>query len=106
MASFKDDVYAAEHKCDNAAFVSLVMVQRHTLNPCYLYLTSYSTFNQVFTKNHISDLEKVRISLRAGCNTGTSISDKKGMIRGAINTWLVRTGIVSIASIPHMEHDG
>ena len=106
MAAVDDDVYAAEDEYNGAAFVLPVMVQRHRLNPHYLYLDSCLAFNQVFRENHISDLEQVRISLRAGCNTGTSTSDEKGMILGAIKTWLVRTGIVNLASIPQMERNG
>ena len=60
----------------------------------------------MFTKNHISDLEQVSISLRARCNEGTSTFDEKGIILGAIKVWLVRTGIVNLASIPQMERDG
>ena len=62
----KDNIYAAEDKYNGVAFVLPVMVQRRTLNPHYLYLDSCWAFNQVFTENHISDLEQVRISLRAG----------------------------------------
>ena len=106
VADVEDDVYAAEDEYDGVAFVSLVMVQRQTLNPHYLYLDSCSTFKQVFTANHISDLERVRISLRAGCNTGTSTSDGKGMVLGAIRAWLIRIGIANLASIPQMERNG
>ena len=105
VASFGDDVYATEDKYKGVAFVSPVMVQGHTLDLYYLCLDSCLVFNQVFTKNHISDLELVRISSRAGCNTGTSTSDEKEMILGAIKAWLVRTGIVNLASIPQMEQD-
>ena len=59
----------------------------------------------MFTENHISDLDQVRISLRAGCNTGTRTSDEKGLILGTIKAWLIRTGIANLASIPQMEHD-
>ena len=97
VADVDDDVYAAEDKYTGVAFVLPGMVQWRTLNPHYLYLDSCSAFNQVFTENHISDLEQVRISLRAGCNAGTSTSDKKGMVLGAIKAWLVRTGIVNLA---------
>ena len=93
-------MYGAEDEYDGVAFVLPVMVQRRTLNPHYLYLDSCSAFNQVFTENHISDLEQVRISLRAGCNSGTSTSDEKGMILGAIKAWLVCTGIENLTSIP------
>ena len=102
-ASFEDAIYTTEDKYNGVAFVSPVMVQSRTLTPHYLYLDSCSAFNQVFTENHISDLQQVRISLRAGCNTRTSMSNEKGMILGAIKTWLVRTGIVNLASIPQME---
>ena len=96
-------MYVVEDEDDGVAFVSPVMVQRRTFNPHYLYLASCSAFNQVFTENHISDLEQVRIFLRAGCNTGTSTSDEKDMILGAIKAWLVRTRIINLASIPQME---
>ena len=100
VADVKDDVYGAEDEYDGVAFVLPVMVQRRTLNPHYLYLDSCLPFNQVFTENHISDLERVRISLRVGCNAGANTSDEKGMVLGAIKALLVRTGIVNIASIP------
>ena len=106
MAAFDNVIYSAEDEYDNVAFVSSVLVQRRTLNPHYLYLDSCLAFNQVFTENHISDLEQVRISLRAGCNAGTSTFNKKGMILGAIKAWLVRTGIATLAAIPQMERDG
>ena len=69
VADVEDDVYGAEDKYGGVAFVLPVMVQRRTLKPHYLYFDSCSAFSQVFTENHISDLEQVRISLRAGCNT-------------------------------------
>ena len=100
MAVIDDDIYAAEDKYDGVAFVSTVLVQQRTLTPHYLYLDSCSAFNQVFTENNVSDLEQVRFSLRAVCNTGTSKPDEKGMILGAIKVWLVRTMIANLASIP------
>ena len=99
-------MYAAEDEYDGVAFFSPVMVQRRMLNPHYLSLDSCSAFNQLFTENYITDLERVRILLRAGCNAGTSTSDEKGMVLGAIMAWLVRTGIVNLASIPQMESNG
>ena len=98
-------MYAAEDEYDGVAFVLPVMVQQRTLNPHCLYLDSCSAFNQLFTENHITDLERVRISLGAGCNAGTSTSDEKGMVLGAIRTWLVRTGIANLASIPQMKRN-
>ena len=80
VAFLDNNGYAAKDKYNGAAFVLTVLVQHHMLNPHYLYLDSCSVFNQVFTENHISDLMQVRISLRAGCNTGTSTSDKQGRI--------------------------
>jgi hypothetical protein len=106
VVSLDNDVYTTEDKYNNVAFVLPVLVQRHTPNPHYLHLDSCLAFNQVFTKNHISDLEQVRISLRAGCNTGTSTPDKQGMILGAIKAWLVRSGITNLASLPHLERKG
>ena len=84
VADVENDVYKAEDKYDGVAFILPVMVQRRTLKPHYLYLDSCLAFNQVFTENHILDLEQVRMSLRARCNAGTSTSDEKGMILGAI----------------------
>ena len=106
VADAKDDVYRSEDEYDGITFVSPAMVQRRTLNPPYLYLDGCSAFNQVFTENHISDLEQVRISLRAGYNAVTNTSDKKGMILGATKEWLVRTGITNLASVPQMKRNG
>ena len=106
IADAKDDVYGVEDEYNGVAFILPVMVQRRTLNPHYLYLDSCSAFNQVFTENHITDLERVRISLRAGCNAGMSTLDEKRMVLGAIRAWLVRTRFANLASIPQVERDG
>ena len=103
LASLNEDVYVAEDKYDGVTFVLPVMIQWQTLNPHYLYLDSCSTFNQVFTNNHILDLGKVKISLRARCNASTSNNQK--LILGAIKAWLVRTSITNLASLPQLECD-
>ena len=83
-----------------------MLVQCYTLNPHYLHLDSYLGFNPVFTENHILDLKRVRISLRTGCNAGTSTSAEQGMILGGTKARLVQTGITNLASLPQLEHEG
>ena len=107
VPSLANNVYAAKDKYDGVVFVLPVIVQRPTLNPNYLYLDSCSAFTQLFTEDHILDLEKVRIYLRAGCNAGTSTSDEQEMlVLGAIKAWLVRTGVANLASLPQLEREG
>ena len=77
-----------------------------TLNPNYFYLDSGSSFYQIFSEELIKDLEKVSITLRAGCNPGSSYSDKKGYAMKMFYTWLVRDGIANLIPFPQLERDG
>ena len=76
VASLGNNKYAVKDKYDIIVFALPVMVQRSTMSPHYLYLDSCSLFNLVFAEDYISDLETVRIFLRAGCNADNSTSDK------------------------------
>ena len=56
----------------------MVVHTRKTFNPNCLHLDSCSSFHQDFREEHVKDLDKVSITLCAGCNTGSSYSNKKG----------------------------
>jgi hypothetical protein len=60
-------------------------------------------FIQVFTEEHILDFWNVKIFLWAGYNAGTTTSDKKDMVLGPIQAWLVQIGIANLVSILQLE---
>ncbi len=71
-----------------------------------IYLDSMSSFNQVFTDKHLSEVSKVGVTLRDKCNAGVVYSDKKGFVLDMFNMWLVQNGIANLLSIPCLIHDG
>ena len=104
IVSLDNNMYAAQDKCEGVVFSLSVMVQRHMMNPHYLYFGSCSVFNQAFIEDQILDFKTTRIYLRAGCNAGTSTPDEQGLVLGAIKAWLVRTGITNVGSLPQLEN--
>ncbi len=70
---------------------SLVAEQQkqEKLNKGCIYLESISSFNQIFTTKHLSEVKKVGVTLQDKCNAGVEYSDKKGFILDMFNMWLV-----------------
>ena len=82
------------------------LVTKHkTLDPNKLYLDSMSSFQQMFTKQHLDDIKKSDVTLRGPCNAGTSYSDEKGRYLNLFELWLVWHGITNLLSIPMLEKD-
>ena len=84
----------------------MAQVGRETLKPSYLYLDSTLSFHQMFSSKYMTGIKKVSTSLRGKCNGGVSYSDEKGDVLHLFNTWLVRTGIANLLSLPSLERDG
>ena len=60
----------------------------------------------MFTYKHLWDVEKVAIRLRGECNAGATHSNEKVWFKDLFYMWLVRNGIASLLSLPHLEEDG
>jgi hypothetical protein len=83
-----------------------VIATRKTLDPHQLYLNSTSSFHQVFTEEHLDNLQFAGTTLHADCNAGTNFATKKGWYRNLFNLWLMRNGIANLLSLPQLEADG
>ena len=57
---------------------TFAQVARETLHEDRCYLDSCSSFHQVFTRKHLSDVTKMMTRLKGDCNTGTTYSSLKG----------------------------
>jgi hypothetical protein len=84
----------------------LVIATRKTLDPQQLYLNSTSRFHQVFTEEHLDNLQLAGTTLCANCNAGTHFATKKGWYRDLFDLRLVRNGIANLLSLPQLEADG
>jgi hypothetical protein len=83
-----------------------VVATRKTLDPQWLYLDSTFSFHQVFTEEHLDNLQLAGATLRADCNAGTNFATKKGWYRNSFELWLVCNGITNLFSLPQLEADG
>jgi len=79
---------------------------RKTLNPQMLYLDSTSSFHQVFTEEHLDNLQPAGTTLRTDCNASTNYATKKGWHRDLLDLWLVCNGIANLLSLTQLEVDG
>jgi hypothetical protein len=83
-----------------------VRATQKTLDPCWLYLNSTSSFHQVFMEEHLDNLLLTGATLRANCNAGTNFATKKGWHRDLFDLWLVCNGMDNLLSLPQLEVDG
>ena len=76
------------------------------LDPHKLYLDSCASHNQRYEAGHLSDLYQTQMGLNTISNGGPSTACEYGDILGAIEAWLVCTGIANLLSIPAIERKG
>jgi len=84
---------------------SFAQVAHETLHEDSYYLDSCSSFHQVFTQNHLSDITMMMLCLKDDCNTGTTYSNLNGWWSRS-HMWLVDFGIANLLSVPQLETDG
>ena len=60
----------------------------------------------MYHRPHLTDVYKTQMGLHTISNGGPSTGDEFGFILGTIESWLVRTGIANLLSIPAIEEKG
>ena len=71
-----------------------------------LYLNSCASHTQVYHGERLTNLYKTQMGLHTISNGGASTACEYGYILGTIESWLVRTGIANLLSIPAIEKKG
>ena len=76
------------------------------LDPNKLYLDSCASHSQMYLERYLIELYETQMGLHTISNGGPSTACKYGYILGAIEAWLVPTGIANLLSIPDVERKG
>ena len=78
---------------------------RAKLDEDKIYLDTCSSYNQMFTRKHLSNVSDSEYSLTGSCNAGTTVSKKKGWYKG-FHMWLNENGIANLLSVGLLEAEG
>lgn len=76
------------------------------LDPDKLYLDSCASHSQMYLEGYLTELYETQMGLHTISNGGPSTACEYGYILGAIEAWLLRTGIANLLSIPAVECKG
>jgi hypothetical protein len=104
--SFGDNKFKGIGFPQNESSNPRIIAMRKTLDPQRLYLDSTSSFHQVFTDEHLDNLQLAGDTLCADRNAGTNFATKKGWYCNLFDLWLVRNEIANLLSLPQLKADG
>ena len=71
-----------------------------------LYLDSCVSNIQTFLEKWLENTYEAQIGLHTISNGGHNTASESGMLLGAIEAWLVRSGVANLLSIPELERRG
>ena len=76
------------------------------LDPEKLYLDSCASDIQVYKDTHLENVYETQIGLHTISNGGQNTASESGMLLGAMEAWLTRSGVANLLSIPELERRG
>jgi hypothetical protein len=78
---------------------------RFKLDQDKLYLDTCSSYNQMCTEKYLEGVSDSKYSLSASCNSGMTVSKKKGRYKG-FHVWLNPDSIANLLSAGLLEAEG
>ena len=91
---------------DGVALVSPVAGYIVQLSKRKNILDSRARDIQIFLEKWLTDTYETQMRLHTISNGGQNTTSESGILLGAIEAWLVRSGVTNLLSIPELERRG